>query len=75
MKTHGHIRPSLYNSIWLNTEIALLLMPPYSSDLALNEFFHYPKIKKVLKGHLSSRSDMLRFKCSRAIDEVPGIQQ
>ncbi|UYV65437.1 hypothetical protein LAZ67_3004385 [Cordylochernes scorpioides] len=30
--------------------IALLPQPPYSPDIAPNDFFFYPKIKKVLKG-------------------------
>ncbi|UYV68136.1 hypothetical protein LAZ67_5003148 [Cordylochernes scorpioides] len=52
MTTHGHIRPSLYNSIWLNMELLYYPppQPPYYPDLAPNDFFLYPKIKKVLKG-------------------------
>ncbi|UYV77593.1 hypothetical protein LAZ67_15001654 [Cordylochernes scorpioides] len=51
MTTRGHIRPSLYNSYLAKHGIALLPQPPYSPDLAHDDFFLYPKIKKALKGH------------------------
>ncbi|UYV72343.1 hypothetical protein LAZ67_9002713 [Cordylochernes scorpioides] len=58
MTTHGHIRVQLYLA---KHGIALLPQPPCSPELAPNDFFLYPKVKKVLKG--------------RRFDSIPEIKE
>ncbi|UYV67222.1 hypothetical protein LAZ67_4004429 [Cordylochernes scorpioides] len=50
---HYNARPHTAVTVQLYSAkhgIALLPQPPYSPDIAPNDFFVYPKIKKVLKG-------------------------
>ncbi|UYV80409.1 hypothetical protein LAZ67_19000120 [Cordylochernes scorpioides] len=50
---HDNARPHTAVTVQLYLAkhgIALLPQPPYSPDLAPNDFFLYPKIKRVLKG-------------------------
>ncbi|UYV79913.1 hypothetical protein LAZ67_18001030 [Cordylochernes scorpioides] len=50
MTTHGHIRPSLNNSIWLNTELLYYPSHPILLNLLPTTFSFTLKLKKVLKG-------------------------
>ncbi|UYV71394.1 hypothetical protein LAZ67_8002960 [Cordylochernes scorpioides] len=61
---HDNARPHKAVTIQLYLAkhgIALLSQPPYSLELAPNDFFLYPKIKKVLKG--------------RQFDSIPEIKE
>lgn len=50
--------------------MTVLLQPPYSPDLTLCEFFLFPKLKSVLKGHYF---DIIDDK-NKSIKGIAGLQ-
>jgi transposase len=54
-------------------QITVLEHPPYSSDLAPNDFFLFPKIKEILKGRHFDDIDNIR-NMTTALKAIPQNQ-
>jgi transposase len=52
-------------------QITVLEHPPYSPDLAPNDFFLFPKIKKILKGTHFDDTDNIRSNTTAALKAIP----
>jgi hypothetical protein len=57
--------------LWIPT---VLDQPPYSPDLAPNDFFQFPKIKKVWKGRHYDEIDDIRGNMTAALKVIPQNQ-
>jgi hypothetical protein len=55
-------------------QITLLEHPPYSQDLAPNDFFLFPKIKEILKGKHFDDIDNIRRNTTAALKASPQNQ-
>jgi histone-lysine N-methyltransferase SETMAR len=53
-----------------NKQITGLEHPPYSPDLALNDFFLFPKIKEILKGRHFIEIDEIRSNTTAALKAI-----
>jgi hypothetical protein len=49
----------------------VLKYPPYSPDLAPNDFFLFPKIEEILKGRHFNSIDDIRSTTTAALKEIP----
>ncbi|UYV80279.1 hypothetical protein LAZ67_18002278 [Cordylochernes scorpioides] len=71
---HDNARPHtahLVTSILAKNGTEILPQPPYSSDIAPNDFFLFPKLKAVLKGrHFDTREDIIE-KSLLALKSIP----
>jgi hypothetical protein len=48
--------------------------PPYSPDLAPNDFFLFPKIKDIMKGRYFDDTDDIRSNMTAALKSIPQNQ-
>ena len=55
-------------------QITVLEHPAYSPDLALNDFFLFPKIKEILKGRHFDDTDDIRSNTTAALKAIPQNQ-
>jgi transposase len=55
-------------------QINVLEHPPYSPDLAPNDFFLFPKIKKILKGRHFDDTDDIGSNTTAALKATPQNQ-
>jgi transposase len=55
-------------------QITVLEHPPYSSDLAPNDFFLFPKIKEIIKGKHFDDTDDIRSNTTAAPKAIPQNQ-
>jgi hypothetical protein len=51
--------------------VATLPQPPYSPDLALPDFFLFPRLKSSLKGHHFGTVKNLQAAVTNALKEIP----
>jgi transposase len=54
-----------------NKQITVLEHPPYSPDLAPNNFFLFPKIKHILKGRHFDDVDDIRSNTTADLKAIP----
>jgi transposase len=52
----------------------VLKHPPYSSDLAPNDFFLFPKVKEILKGRYFDDIDDIKRNTTAALKAIPQYQ-
>ena len=52
-------------------QITVLEHPAYSSDLAPNDFFLFPKIKEILKGRHFDDTDDVRSNTTAGLKAIP----
>jgi transposase len=52
-------------------KLTMLEHPPYSPDLAPNDFFLFPKIKEILKGRHFDDTDDIRNNKTAALKAIP----
>jgi len=50
---------------------AQLQQPPYSPDLALSDFFLFPRLKKVLKGHRIEATEDIKRNSTKTLLDIP----
>ena len=50
---------------------AELQQPPYSPDLAPCDFFLFPRLKKVLKGHRFEATEYIRGNSTKTLLDIP----
>ena len=50
---------------------AQLQQPPYSPDLAPCDFFQFPRLKKVLKGHRFEATEDTKRKSTKTLLDIP----
>jgi len=55
-------------------QVTVLEHPAYSPDLAPNDFFLFPKIKKILKGGHFDDIDDIRSSTTAALKAIPQNQ-
>ena len=55
-------------------QITVLEHPAYSPDLVPNDFFLFPKIKKILKGRHFDDIDDIRINTTAALKAIPQNQ-
>jgi hypothetical protein len=55
-------------------QITVLKHPPYSLDLATNDFFLFPKIKEILKERHFDDTDDIRSNMMAALKVIPQIK-
>ncbi|UYV68030.1 hypothetical protein LAZ67_5002865 [Cordylochernes scorpioides] len=71
---HNNARPNtahLVTSFLAKNGTQILPQPPYSPDIAPNDFFLFPKLKAVLKGrHFDTRDDIIE-KSLLALKSIP----
>ncbi|UYV70838.1 hypothetical protein LAZ67_8000791 [Cordylochernes scorpioides] len=71
---HDNARPHtahLVTSFLAKNGTEILPQPPYSPDIAINDFFLFPKLKAVLKGrHFDTREDIIE-KSLLALKSIP----
>jgi len=51
--------------------IAQLQQPPYSPHLALCDFFLFPRLKKVLKGHQFEATEDIKRNSTKTLLDIP----
>jgi len=55
-------------------QITVLVHPAYSPDIAPNDFFVFPKMKKILKGRHFDNTDDMRSNTTPALKVIPKNQ-
>ena len=50
---------------------AHLQQPPYTSDLAPCDFFLFPRLKKVLKGHRLEATEDIKRNSKKTLSDIP----
>ena len=48
-----------------------LQQPPYSPDLAPSDFFLFPRLKKVLKGHRFEAMEDIKWNSTKSLLDIP----